>query len=198
MTLAQRLHHDWKGDLRALLADVRERLIVCSPYITMRGVDFLLSHLHSDRRLSVEVSVLTDLSPMNVAQASTDPTAIGHLSAALPVVRVFHLPRLHAKVYVQDDDRAIVGSGNLTSGGLDLNYEYGLSVRDSETAAAIRRDIIDYAQLGAFVPSETLSVYSEAAVQLRQTGTRLRKARYVVRTSSSAELFALLRIGWLL
>ncbi|MGH9254186.1 MAG: hypothetical protein ACRD3C_06405 [Vicinamibacterales bacterium] len=50
MNLAERLRHDWKGDLRVLLADVRDSLVVCSPYITMRGVDFLLSHLHADQR----------------------------------------------------------------------------------------------------------------------------------------------------
>lgn len=167
MTVAERLRNDWKDDLRELFADARSSLIVSSPYITMRGADFLLSCLNATAHATVDVSVLTDLSPMNVAQASTDPSAIRRLAAVLQRTNVFHIPRLHAKVYVKDADRAIVTSGNLTTGGLDVNYEYGLNVLDPQTAAAIRRDVIEYSQLGALVPFEALNAYSEAAVQLR-------------------------------
>ena len=187
MAAADRLRYDWKDDLRSLFREVRSSLIVSSPYVTMRGAEFVLSSFHSTRLRSVEVSLLTDLSPINVAQASTDPAAIADLASAFPRMRLFHLPRLHAKVYVRDADQVIVTSGNLTSGGLDHNYEYGLNVRDPQTAAAIRRDVIEYAELGALVPPEALNAYSAAAselrdlyraqeMRLRRTDVRLRRA----------------------
>lgn len=167
MPVAERLRHDWKNDLRSLLADTRTSLVVSSPYITTRGTDFVLAHLPDAIKKTIAVSLLTDLSPMNVAQGATDPSAVRSLASALPRTRVFHLPRVHAKVYVQDAERAIVTSGNLTAGGLDINYEYGLKVLDAPTAAAINQDITDYAELGALVPLDVLNVYSEKAAELR-------------------------------
>ncbi len=187
MTVAERLRHDWKNDLRLLLADTRASLVVSSPYVTIYGADFVLAHLPEAIKKTVEVALLTDLSPMNVAQAATDPSALRSLASALPRTRVFHLPRVHAKVYVKDSEIAIVTSGNLTAGGLDINYEYGLKVLDHPTAAAINRDITDYAELGALVPVDTLNLYSEKAAELRdlykardravrRTDPRLRRA----------------------
>jgi len=167
MTVAERLRHDWKDDLRSLLADTRMSLVISSPYVTSRGTDFVLAHLPDAVKQTIEISLLTDLSAMNVAQGATDPAAVRSLASALPRARVFHLPRVHAKVYVKDAERAIVTSGNLTAGGLDINYEYGLKVLDAPTAAAINQDVIDYAQLGAFVPIDVLNVYSDKAAELR-------------------------------
>ncbi|MBE7506556.1 MAG: hypothetical protein HS101_09755 [Planctomycetia bacterium] len=168
MTVAARLHHDWKDDLRSLLTEARKSLVISSPYVTTRGTDFILTHLSNTIKPTIQVALLTDLSPMNVAQASTDPDAVRSLATALPRTRVFHLPRVHAKVYVTDAERAIVTSGNLTKGGLDFNYEYGLKVLDEPTAAAINRDITEYAELGALVPIEALIGFCEKATQLRQ------------------------------
>ena len=167
MTTAERLRDDWKDDLRSLLAEVRESLVISSPYVTTRGTDFVLSHLSTSIKLTLQLSLITDLSPLHVAQAATDPSAIRSLAVALPNTRVFHLPCVHAKVYVKDAERAIVTSGNLTAGGLDVNYEYGLKVVDAPTAAAIHRDITSYATLGALVPIEALNVYSQRAAHLR-------------------------------
>jgi hypothetical protein len=112
--------------------------------------------------------LLTDLSPLNVAQSATDPDAIRQMSAVLPDCRVIHLPRIHAKVYVQDGETEIVTSGNLTTGGLELNYEYGLKVLDGATATAIRQDIEEYSVLGALVTNDALRAYGETADELRQ------------------------------
>lgn len=182
MTVAERLRHDWKDDLRSLLSDARRSLVVSSPYVTARGVDFVLSHLPDGVKPTLSFSLLTDLSPLNVAQAATDPCAVRDLAAALSGSRVFHLPRVHAKVYVKDAEQAIVTSGNLTAGGLDVNYEYGLKVLDAETAAAIERDITDYAVLGAPVPMKVLDAYGAKAAELRDLYARQERA--VRRTDS--------------
>ena len=53
---------------------------------------------------------------------------------------MIHLHRLHAKIYVAEFfSHAIVTSANLTRGGLDLNYEYGASFRDTEIVKVVRR-----------------------------------------------------------
>ncbi|MCA1626715.1 MAG: phospholipase D family protein [Acidobacteria bacterium] len=80
---------------------------------------------------------------------------------------MWHLPRLHAKVYVADVNRAIITSGNLTAGGLALNYEYGIEISDQSVVEDIRRDITAYANLGASITTEQLVTYCQVADKVR-------------------------------
>ena len=122
-----------------------------------------------------QITVLTDLSPEHTAQGSTDPEALGQLYNHAANFRLVHLPRLHSKVYVADDQQAIVTSGNLTAGGLHLNYEYGLHLLDPQLAAEVRRDVLDYAALGASLGLPDLSEFCaharEAKAALAQSTT---------------------------
>lgn len=168
MTAARRLRNDWKDDFRELLAGARTRIVISSPFVTMRGAEFVLGNVCDALRPQLSLHLLTDLSALNVAQASTDPRAVAALTREMPHATVVHLPRLHAKVYVADSATAIVTSGNLTAGGLELNYEYGLRVLDADTARSIEEDVVDYAALGARVPPEALHTYCERSAELQR------------------------------
>jgi len=113
---------------------------------------------------------------VNIYQGSTDPAALKSLTAALANFSLFHLPRLHAKVYVTDDDCAIVTSANLTAGGLQRNYEYGVKVIDKRTIHTIAKDIMSYSNLGAIISANNLENYSRVAASLRVTYVRQQKA----------------------
>jgi len=80
---------------------------------------------------------------------------------------VRHLPGVHAKVYVADEDLAIVTSGNLTAGGLYRNFEYGVEIRSDPVTGTIKRDILEYGALGADVPPDQLDAYCNAADELQ-------------------------------
>jgi hypothetical protein len=112
------------------------------------------------------ITFVTDLSPANVCQRSTDPHALRHLRDCIRNTSIRHLPGVHAKVYVADGSVAIVGSANLTGGGLYRNFEYGLELRASPITARIQRDVLDYGALGADVPPDQLDMYCEAADEL--------------------------------
>lgn len=103
--------------------------------------------------------MLTDLSSEHAAQGSTDPEALSRLYDIARDFRLIHLPRLHSKVYVADDQQAIVTSGNLTAGGLRLNYEYGLHLLDARLAEEVRRDVLDYAVLGSNLSATDLDEF---------------------------------------
>jgi hypothetical protein len=167
MTSPKKLARLWSRDLETLLSSVRVSLCVCSPYVTSFGVQFLLSHLASTVKDSVRLTLLTDLSPLNVAQGATDPGAIRELAESIPRLRITHLPRVHAKVFVQDSQSAIVTSGNLTAGGLVLNHEYGILISDRALAGGIEADIHDYTALGADVSKAAIEEYSEKGAKLR-------------------------------
>jgi hypothetical protein len=147
--------------------------MISSPYVSGEGIAFIMDNrspsLHS-------VTFLTDLSPMNVCDGATDPNALAVLMAGVPCVTVRHLPRLHAKVYVGDARCAIITSANLTIGGLQRNFEYGVRIPDPGVAGSIFKDISRYSELGAFVAREHLQVYCDIANRLRATYQRERQS----------------------
>lgn len=167
------LSTDWKEALGELVAGARSHLMISSPYVTGDGVEFIMGHrdtsLHS-------VTFVTDLSPTNICDGATDPNALASLMSAVPNVILRHLPRLHAKVYVSDTKCAIITSANLTIGGLQRNYEYGLKIPDPTVVASIYHDISRYSELGALVGRDNLQVYCDIADRVRATYQRQRNS----------------------
>jgi phosphatidylserine/phosphatidylglycerophosphate/cardiolipin synthase-like enzyme len=163
------IRRDWGGQLAALVQAAQEDLLISSPYITLAGSDLVRSNLTDTLRTGGRLTILTDLSPMSMCQGATDPAAVRSLLTARQGACVYHLPRLHAKVYVADTEAAIVTSGNLTSGGLLQNYEYGLRVSEPSVIRAIRTDVTAYAALGAVITDEQLAGYCDIAREVRAT-----------------------------
>jgi len=123
--------------LRAVLSAAAQRALVCSPYITTSGINYLFDALPS----RVGLELLTRLSPSDWASGVSDPEALLTLLSlwqsegnptSLHVVQ-----RLHAKVYSADDARVIVGSSNLSEGGFDHNIELVVELSGSAAADAI-------------------------------------------------------------
>lgn len=170
------LGQDWKTELANSLKHTHERLIISSPYVTPQGADFIVSNLSPRAKSNVNLRILTDLSPANIYQGSTEPVALKTLTSALSDFSLFHLPKLHAKVYVTDDHCAIVTSANLTAGGLLRNYEYGVKVLEKHIVQAIAQDIISYSELGAMITADNLESYSRIADRVRSTYIKQQKA----------------------
>ena len=167
MTAITLLRRGWKDTLASVVKEAEDHLLICSPYVSRYGTDFINGCLSGKLRESGRLTFVTNLSPVNVAQGSTDPNALYALSGVVPRFTVMHLPRLHAKVYVSDAKRAVITSGNLTAGGLMLNYESGVQITDPEVVDEVRRDVINYADLGALVNAEQLLSYCQAAEKVR-------------------------------
>ncbi|MFX0046360.1 MAG: phospholipase D family protein [Candidatus Hermodarchaeota archaeon] len=163
------LSRDWKCELANLVKSAQKQIIISSPYLTDEGSAFILANLRRHIAAQLKLRVLTDLSPTNVYQGATDPTAIRTLWLAVPDFTLLHLPKLHAKVYIGDYHCAIVTSANLTGGGLGRNYEYGIRISDRRLVRNISDDIADYSDLGAAISARNLEDYCRIAVRLRST-----------------------------
>jgi hypothetical protein len=161
------LQRDWRDSLGHLLASAERELLICSPYITSEGIRFVEECSRIELRQKGKCTVVTNLAPTNVVQGATDPRALQRLSHSISNTAFWHLPRLHAKVYVADASAAIVTSANLTLGGVRANYEYGVHVADVDTVAQIRNDIIGYSELGTRLTDGQLSRYIEVADEVR-------------------------------
>lgn len=182
-----------KGALESLVANVKAELHIVSPYITEAGTELITNGVKtSTRRPLITVHVLTDLNPLSVCQGSCDPQAILELIRAFPRTRVLHLPRVHAKILVADRAAAIIGSANLTAGGIQDNYEYSIKVSSPRIASRIAEDVEEYSSLGATITANLLASYSQAAISLR--GTFLKKEQ-AVSTSLKKEFRARVRLA---
>ena len=157
------LKDGWQATLAQVVSKAHHELVISSPFVTHDGLAFVLANLHPSFRDNGNVTLVTNLAPLNMIQGSTDPEAILDFANQIKRTTVFHLPRLHAKVYARDALEVIVTSGNLTSGGLRLNFEYGVHIIEAAVASRVRADVMDYAGLGAPVSTDQLVVYCAAA-----------------------------------
>lgn len=158
---------EWKEALGELIRESRDDLIVAAPYITSDGVHFLCSNAPPELCEAGRINVLTDLSPLPICQGSTEPKALLEVASTIADARFHHLAKLHAKVYIADDRRAIVTSGNLTKGGLETNYEYGIRLTDRASVGKIRSDLLDYIAIASALNKDQISRYCSISDSVR-------------------------------
>jgi hypothetical protein len=113
------------------------------------------------------VTALTSIAPQSVASGALEIEALELLAATRARSEIVNLPRLHAKVYVADCDLAIVSSANLTQGGMEGNYEYGVAIDTPRAVAQIRKDMEDYARLGNRLSSDDIRRLTDLGRELR-------------------------------
>jgi hypothetical protein len=166
------LQRGWSSKLRVLFQNVRSELTISSPYISDGGADFLIKALPQEFKDKGVLRFVTDLSPQNIYQGSTNPFAFESFFENINLVRIFHLPRLHAKVYVQDNNEAIITSGNLTAGGLFNNFEYGTFINDKSIIPYIKNDLTDYGNLGALVNRKDILHYCNLTEKIKEIDKR--------------------------
>jgi len=97
---------------------------------------------------------------------------------------LIHLPALHAKVYIADDECAIITSGNLTDGGLRRNCEYGVAIRVPDQVREIRLHFDGYSRLGAPISVDEVTSLAYDLADLRKEYRATE--RKVVRTAGVA------------
>jgi len=179
--------------LAALIHDAQAELHIVSPYITMAGAALIMSRGEAARRRqSVHLKVLTDLNPLSVCQGSCDPQTILDLARSFRRASIHHLPRVHAKIMVADRAVAMIGSANLTEGGIGENYEYSIKVSSTEVASRIAQHVEEYSALGAPITSNLLESYAKAASELRDT---FRRKEHAVSSTVRREFKARIKSG---
>ncbi|MBW8035638.1 MAG: hypothetical protein FVQ79_08415 [Planctomycetes bacterium] len=95
---------------------------VASPFITGPGVSSLIEVF---KRKRTQIEILTNLSRFNIALSLSNPVRpLLDLTSALGKrVVIKSQSNLHAKLYLSDGRTALVGSSNLTYGGMQKNAE---------------------------------------------------------------------------
>lgn len=163
ITLLRRERHNY---LSELFQSVELDLTISSPYISNLGAEFLANNVTDKFKEAGTLRFLTDLSPKNIYQGATNPNSFRTLFNALNRVQIFHLPRLHAKVYISDEKSAMITSGNLTAGGIFRNFEYGVRVDDGRHVTSIKSDLLSFARLGAKIGFAEINHYCEISEEV--------------------------------
>jgi hypothetical protein len=155
---------------------IRENALIASPFVGRQPVELLCHEL--ERRLiakSVKLCLLTNLSPASLQYGTSDPQALILLLETLPNAQVRHLGGLHAKVYVADSRMALVTSANFTEGGIARNYEFGVSLLNTNHVRVVRKHLEAYIGLSASLQLDQLRIIADATEQTRSLSTRAQK-----------------------
>jgi hypothetical protein len=123
----------WKDRFLELVQDSNRSIKITSPYIKASVCNEMLSAKKSSSKLGV----VTFLNLKSVYSGALDIEALENIVSQ---GQLYNYSNLHSKIYIFDDKKAIVTSGNLTNGGMLNNYEYGLYIDDSHLIKRISSD----------------------------------------------------------
>jgi len=163
----------WRKDFESFLEGVSADLLIASPFIKTAEASWICDSL---KGRSVRLRVLTNVRSDSVLSGSLDVAALNLFSTAVPDSKVIAVPRLHAKVYVRDNDLAVITSANLTPSGLEGNYEYGVGLRDVDLVGRVRNDIEAYSRVGSAMSIELLKEMSSISDELKDEFQKVQKS----------------------
>lgn len=156
----------WRHRFKDFIKSIDNHLLIASPFIKVDEAKWLIDNLSTNSSGAINLRLLTDLRSESVLNKSLDISALLYLVSYHDKTVIVNLPRLHAKVYIADDKKAIITSANLTAPGLDSNFEYGIGLSDGAVVQHIKTDIENYSKLGNPVSKEVLSELSSIGQEL--------------------------------
>ena len=160
------LSFSWKDEFIDILSRTKKELFMSSPFINVSGVKILSNSIHT--KSSINIFLLTNLTTQNIINKSNEPSALLELYKQFDQVRISSLGKLHAKVYIVDNEIGIITSANLTSGGLINNFEYGILIDDKNVISTIKEDMLKYYSLGNLFDKNLLEKINKESEKLNK------------------------------
>lgn len=124
----------WEDVFLDLVEQTKEKLRITSPFITSNPVEKMISAKNAD----VSIEYITSFKLMNFYRKSSDFEALYTILKNNGIIRNYQ--PLHSKVYIFDEKQAIITSSNLTNGGMNVNYEYGVLIKDENKVGSVMQD----------------------------------------------------------
>ena len=110
----------WKNELLELVSNCTKSIKITSPFVK----ENICNEVLSKKKIQTNFELITSFKLPNFHSGSLDLSALDKIIEANGTVKNFS--KLHSKIYLFDDKKVIITSGNLTNGGLINNYEYGI------------------------------------------------------------------------
>ena len=162
----------WRNQLKALATSARDSLVIVAPYIKRDQAKWLCELLNDN----VAVVTLSSIESVAVSAEALDIEALLQLSTATSASRLYHVPSLHAKIFIADNSAAIVTSGNLTQPGLDNNLEFGVFIDDPAQVQEVQGHMRDYMRRGSLISPDKLERLLPVQQKLREEKALLEAA----------------------
>ena len=170
----QYIQPPWENYFFSKVQASKKSLFISSPYIKYPVAGLLCEILQSKHNPNVSVEILTRVRIQDLIDGASDLEAFEKLLQLAEVpgleVTVKCISNLHAKVYIFDENSAIVTSSNLTPSGLKSNVEYGIEITEQIAIQQILDDMYAY-----WSTAETLTVE-----MIEQVAERLEATESVV------------------
>jgi hypothetical protein len=153
---AQVISAAWTDVLQSFVECTRNELLIMSPWITTAAARLISYGLSSVGPVAVRILARLDESDFLSGAshlAAFDPGT--YPSAAQPEFRA--LPLLHGKMLLGDRERIVIGSANLTDGGLYRNHEMCLALHSTEIGAECAQAFERYWRIASPLPPDYLA-----------------------------------------
>jgi HKD family nuclease len=128
------LTNPWKQDFLNLVEDAKKSIRITSPFVK----ETICKELFNVKNKQTTFELITSFKMANALSGSLDLSGLEYVLNNEGIVKNY--PRLHSKIYIFDETKAVITSGNLTNGGLITNFEYGIFIDDEKLVANISND----------------------------------------------------------
>lgn len=179
----------WKNDLLELIADAKHSIKITSPFVK----EEICREIFDVKQPESSFELITSFKLMSIYSGSLDLLALEIILSANGTVKNFS--KLHSKIYLFDNKKAVITSGNLTNGGLLKNYEYGLLVDGESLISDITDDfnkLSNDANTGIIRKSDLEAVRNILA-NIPETES-IKLPSYSLKTDSPEHLFDVLEL----
>lgn len=130
----------WKKEFLELVSQSKESIKITSPFIKNNICKDILRNKSNQSKLEI----YTSFKLINIYSGTLDLDGLESLIKEKGIIR--NIPKLHSKIYLFDNSKVIITSGNLTSGGLVNNYEYGIYTEDRTITDQVCKDFISFSR----------------------------------------------------
>ncbi|WP_300385129.1 phospholipase D-like domain-containing protein, partial [Clostridium sp.] len=121
-----------------LVSDSKQTIKLCSPFVK----EDIIKEIYNNKKTNVSIDIISNFSIPNFYKGSSDIEAFNLVEKNKD--RIFNCQKLHAKIYIFDNNKSIITSSNLTYSGLNKNLEYGVFINDLNL---VNKTIVDFIEI---------------------------------------------------
>ena len=127
----------WRNELMELVENTKKSIKIISPFIK----EDIIKEILLKKQNQTKIEIITSYKFSNFCLTQSDFSVIKLVNEVGGKVKVN--PYLNANIYLFDDKKAIISSGNLTENSLSTNYEYGILLEDKIAVSEVVSDYND-------------------------------------------------------
>jgi phosphatidylserine/phosphatidylglycerophosphate/cardiolipin synthase-like enzyme len=132
-----RLYHT-KDSLIELASQAEQRLVIVSPFLDQEGIEWIVQLFGATGKKPIKRTMIlrgrdqTEIDMLRKHDSRLAPWGVNIFNYAIshdPALRNPSIETFHAKIILADDDKAYIGSSNMTRWSRDFSMECGVILR---------------------------------------------------------------------